>query len=237
MKNNLKKQGIIKYILDLISSREISEKEIIPSEIALSIKFGVSRSTARIALKTLVDAGYIDAIKGSGYRVASIKNHTTLKTISQIYGTNQANVHIIEDPKAIPLTNDLINHTDLYNKNFDINKVFAFEKQYFKEGKIIISQITFFNKKIVKKISPSDIEKSIFKFLVSQNIFPTKAKEWMYTIDDDYFFNFAKAVGWNNKPFPITLSLLQTKDDWIEFTLRFIAPHEIKFSKSRQLFI
>lgn len=61
------------YILDKIESGELSEGEVLPTEMQLSEKFSVSRPTVRQALNSLVNKGYLKRIKGRGTFVTKPK--------------------------------------------------------------------------------------------------------------------------------------------------------------------
>lgn len=73
----MKYTEIYKQLKKAILRREFAPNQLVPSEKALTIKYGVSRITAKRALNELKNDGLIYRIQGKG---SFVKNHGTLKS-------------------------------------------------------------------------------------------------------------------------------------------------------------
>ena len=72
---------IRQYLLDQIRSEELKPGDAVPSEQAISARFGVSRMTVRQALKSLADLGVIYSQRGKGTFVAGNKLEKSFRQV------------------------------------------------------------------------------------------------------------------------------------------------------------
>ncbi|MEG0034780.1 MAG: GntR family transcriptional regulator [Bacilli bacterium] len=94
-------QQLYRYIKKCIIDGTYKEKEVIPSEMEMQIKFDVSRITVRRAISDLEHDGYLRKRRGQGTIVEPIKKDKPLSTFDSFSGDAKVKG---DKPGAIILT-------------------------------------------------------------------------------------------------------------------------------------
>lgn len=119
------KRNIIEHIARLIIQGTLSTNQVLPNEIALAAKFGVSRTMIRDALRSLEEKGLIERRTNVGTRVRSIHSWNLLdsevlewssKVLTQSrFLLSLMELRLIMEPQAAALAAIRANDEDLQN--------------------------------------------------------------------------------------------------------------------------
>lgn len=100
-------QRVKDYILERIRSGEWAEGMLIPTELDLAARFGVSRMTANRALRELSQDNLLTRVQGAGTYVAQQRRESTLVRLRSIVeeiaergGTHRSELHLAERIRA-----------------------------------------------------------------------------------------------------------------------------------------
>lgn len=204
-----KKEYIRRYVHLKIQSGEWKPGDKILSENQIAIKFDCSRITARQSLMPFIYSGALQAVKGNGYIVS---DPSLSGLISQTEAFN------IDEAKITPFK-ELPNG---YSKILGVepnDRCIYFQKDYYKDGIKVSSQITALNKNSIWEVDYSRLEESITNELSRQGVIIKKSSISLELSSDKCFKNIATDLNWRGD-FIIENIKSFSDASWIEKTVK-----------------
>ncbi|EGT3617360.1 GntR family transcriptional regulator [Clostridium perfringens] len=169
------------YILDKIESGELSEGEVLPTEMNLAEKFSVSRPTVRQALNSLVNKGYLKRVKGRGTFVTKPKIVQDNTRFIESYNREMNNKGLMPITKV--LEKDVILADSKIAEKLEIgegDKVIRIERLRFAEReskkeaishKPVLLTTVYLPYKVAKEVLDNDLENtSLYDILENMNL-------------------------------------------------------------------
>lgn len=160
-----------KIYLDLkkrIEAEEYKYQELIPSESALTERYGCSRNTVRRAISRLAEEGYVVSVNGKGVVVIYKENFQTRFAVggTSLYrAVSEKNRHRYHT-KLLFLTELTVDERIARRTTFPVGKeIYYLQRARMVKDETYIIEHNYFLKEIVRNLTPEIAEKSIHQYI------------------------------------------------------------------------
>ncbi|MDD3204536.1 MAG: trehalose operon repressor [Lachnospiraceae bacterium] len=186
---------IYRSLREKIEQKEYEYQSLMPSEHILIETFTCSRNTVRRALKQLADEGYVQSIHGKGVRVIYQPYEQAEFLLSGIESLKEAAARNKKPyiTKVICFAELKVDEKMHARTSFPIGtEIYYLQRVRYIDGQALIIDHNYFQKEIVKNLTPEIAERSVYEYLeevLGENIVTTKRKvtvERMTEIDAKY---------------------------------------------------
>ncbi|MGZ9762185.1 GntR family transcriptional regulator [Mycoplasma sp. 394] len=157
--NQTKTNNLIKYLIDLISTKKIPINMIMPSEHQLMNRFNCSRSVVVSAYQKLFSIGAIYSISKRGHFVAE-NFHNLIKPISYLIGVDR----ILGSETKETLPNWFKDKNIIFTEGHR-----SFKMNYQKAGEIIAEGDIYVSTKNIDEFEPIDTRTPIINILIDRH--------------------------------------------------------------------
>lgn len=236
---NVKQQDSLKaqindYLLNNLKNGKWKFGDKLPSEEGLAVQFHCSRLTARSALLKLVESGVLFSIKGQGYYLTNYgvnhllnPNHQTLNYHNQIIKQIKAQDFYFNPKWFKELGHDFA--------SLKIHKTHNFEKKYFdKSDNLILYEISILNKEQVFLDESLYTNQSFLQYLTLQGLKLTNHSSQVVLTNNEKYRFMARTMGYKYE-YPVIVSVLCSKDKWVEISLQIMPRASFNFSRDYKI--
>ena len=158
----------------------------LPSEQALTVRFGCSRNTVRRAIEQLSDAGYVQSVHGKGVFVLFQEPEKTEFLISDIESMKEAarRNHLEVTTRVVHFSEIVVNES-LHNRTgLGVGEeIYYLRRVRCLDGEPLILDHNYFLKRIVRDLTPEIAEASVYEYMeqvLKEKIITTQRK---YTVE------------------------------------------------------
>ena len=186
---------IYRSLREKIEQNEYEYQSLMPSEHILVELFDCSRNTVRRAIRQLADEGYVQSIHGKGVRVIYQPYEQSEFMLSGIESLKEAAARNKKSytTKVVCFAELTVDKKISARTSFPVGtQIYYLQRVRYIDGQALIIDHNYFQKDIVKDLTPQIAEKSVYEYLegvLGENIVTTKRKvtvERMTEIDSKY---------------------------------------------------
>ncbi len=208
-----KKEYIKRYFKLKLQSGEWQANDRVLSENQIAIKFNCSRITARQSIQPFVFSGVLTPKKGVGYIISDHYKNIGYKSISEKYSPDH-----IEIKPLCDIDQEIKNELNIQKKD----NVIYFIKNYYKNNKIIIKQLTAVNKEMILEVNYEGFKKSINKEFSLNGLLVEKVLMNFKQKIDKKLKNSLKIIDYDENKYVLEKFFSYSNYYWLEKTFRII---------------